>query len=621
MDCQEALEFVDCLVYEQTNKHLNDLERDVFIGSWQGKTYEEIYPLNPEYVEKYVGYKLWQKLSSACGEKVSKKKIKGAIERAIKLSQKPKSSIFKKVFIIHCHPEPDLYLANQLYQEIVAAGHQVFLVNLESDKLINVSSSKDWFFQINLELQQCDYLLLLLSPQAAVSEMVIEMLQRTKQLRESRSNALPVVLPIRLNLPTPIILNHDLQSYLLGTHQKEWLSPADTPALVTDLLTLLNQGEITQQNYIVEEWENPSSSSDLQVDIRTVHELPSPVAEPELPTGQVRLASAFYIERTPYESQCYKEILKPGCLIRIKAPRQMGKTSLMARILYHAKEQGFRTVPLSLQHADASIFTNLKEFLQWFCAKITRKLRLSYKVDDYWSETYGSKDNCTAFFEDCLLPESDAPLVLGLDEVDRVFQYPKIADDFFGLLRAWYEEGGYGYNEGYSWEKLRLVIVHSTEVYIPLYQSPFNVGLPIELTEFSEEQVRDLANRHGLDWQSNEISQLMQMVGGHPYLVRLALYYIAQQELTLSKLVEIAPTDTGIYGDHLRRHLWNLQQYPDLATAFAKVIHHQNSVELDSVLAFQLNSLGLVQLQQDNRVIPRFELYRQYFQERLPVPF
>ena len=42
MDADAALEFADCLVYAHNNKHLNDLERQVFIGSWQGKTYEDI---------------------------------------------------------------------------------------------------------------------------------------------------------------------------------------------------------------------------------------------------------------------------------------------------------------------------------------------------------------------------------------------------------------------------------------------------------------------------------------------------------------------------------------------------------------------------------------------------
>ena len=76
-----ALIFVDNVLYETLGRRLNDLESSVFIGSWEGKTYEEIYPLNPEYIEKSVGYKLWKKLSIALGEKVSKKRIRGAVMR------------------------------------------------------------------------------------------------------------------------------------------------------------------------------------------------------------------------------------------------------------------------------------------------------------------------------------------------------------------------------------------------------------------------------------------------------------------------------------------------------------------------------------------------------------
>lgn len=61
MDAQEALDYIDDLIFAKFGKHLNDLERDVFIGSWQDKTYKEIHPLNPEYIEKLVGYQLWQK--------------------------------------------------------------------------------------------------------------------------------------------------------------------------------------------------------------------------------------------------------------------------------------------------------------------------------------------------------------------------------------------------------------------------------------------------------------------------------------------------------------------------------------------------------------------------------
>ncbi len=56
----------------------------------------------------------------------------------------------------------------------------------------------------------------------------------------------------------------------------------------------------------------------------------------EEPEGQVPLDSKFYVKRPGVESECYKTILKPNALICIKAPQQMGKTSLMTRILHHA---------------------------------------------------------------------------------------------------------------------------------------------------------------------------------------------------------------------------------------------------------------------------------------------
>jgi hypothetical protein len=110
----------------------------------------------------------------------------------------------------------------------------------------------------------------------------------------------------------------------------------------------------------------------------------------------------------------------------------------------------------------------------------------------------------------------------------------------------------------------------------------------------------------------------MAMVGGHPYLVRLALYYIARQEMTLTQLLETAPTDAGLYSDHLRRHLWNLSQHPELAAALKKVVTADNPVQLESMQGFKLHSMGLVQLQ-GNEVTPRCDLYRQYFSVRLAL--
>ncbi|AFZ07219.1 adenylate/guanylate cyclase [Oscillatoria nigro-viridis PCC 7112] len=335
------------------------------------------------------------------------------------------------------------------------------------------------------------------------------------------------------------------------------------------------------------------------------------------PEGSVSLDSPLYIDRPPIESDCYQTIVKAGALIRIKAPRQMGKTSLVQRILYRAKEQGYQTAYLNFQWADGSFLTNLDELLQWFCGEITNELNLEDRLGEYWKGILGSKNKSTKYFQRYLLSNSDRPVVLGLDEVDRIFPHSEIATDFFGLLRAWHERGK---NEE-IWKKLRLVISHSQEVYIPLNinQSPFNVGLPVELPELNQKQVTDLVNRHRLNLSNQEICDLMEMVGGHPYLVRVALYQIARGRITLDSLLKVAPTEEGPYYDHLRRHLVNLETDAELAATIRQVINSEQPVEIHTREAFKLRSMGLIKFQ-GNAVMPLCGLYCQYFRHRLASP-
>ncbi|MEL7333121.1 MAG: AAA-like domain-containing protein [Cyanobacteria bacterium J06560_2] len=339
-----------------------------------------------------------------------------------------------------------------------------------------------------------------------------------------------------------------------------------------------------------------------------------PKVEWEEPQGLVPLYSPFYIERSPIESDCYETSLRRGSLIRIKAPRQMGKTSLLVRVLDHAKQQGFKTVQLNLQTADATALNDLNEFLQWFCCIITEELDLPDKLAEYWQGSRGTVRRCQRYFERYLLTEINKPILLGLDEVDQVFEHPEIATDFFGMLRVWHEEG----KSDPKWANLHLVIVHSKEVYVPLSinRSPFNVGLPVDLRELNYEEVLEMVNRHQLDLSDDSLMQLTQLVGGHPYLLRVALTQLLRGRETLSSLLTNAPTEGGLYNDHLRRHLLNLEADPALVKAFQAVIETNSPVQIGSTEAFKLSSMGLVKYQ-GNSVVPLCELYRQYFRTRL----
>ncbi|MEM6398729.1 MAG: AAA-like domain-containing protein [Cyanobacteria bacterium P01_D01_bin.116] len=325
----------------------------------------------------------------------------------------------------------------------------------------------------------------------------------------------------------------------------------------------------------------------------------------------------IYVERPPIESICYETIKQPGSLIRIKAPSFMGKTYLINKLLSELTQQNYRTVSLSFELADSSThFTNLNKFLRWFCINISRELGLAAELDEYWDEEgMGAKVSCTTYFEEYLLAEAETPVVLCLDDVDLLFPYPQIYEDFFGLLRSWYEKA----RSRKIWKKLRLVIAHSTDVYIRLNinQSPFNVGLPIELSEFTKAQVIEFVRQHQLEIDENIILPLMQLVGGHPYLLEQAFFYLKiHPEVTISELLTQAITDAGIYSHHLREHWLNLQEHQELATAFKEVIFSPTPIQIEPILAYQLQSLGLAKLS-GNTVEPRCNLYGKYFRMHL----
>lgn len=326
------------------------------------------------------------------------------------------------------------------------------------------------------------------------------------------------------------------------------------------------------------------------------------------------LGTEAYIERSPVEANCYQELTKPGSLIRIKAPQGMGKTRLVNQILKHAKTQGYQTITWNLQQPNAEVLQNLDKLLRSLCEKVRRKLRLQDSVSESWDEFASANDNCTYYFEDYVLEALETPLVLALDNVDEIFRYPEIASDFLKLLRSWHEEA----KNNDLWQNLHLIVAHSTEAYIAMdtNHSPFNVGLPVELPEFNQEQVQEFSYQYGLNLSNEEIEQLMAMVGGHPYLVQKAFYCLTQPGGKLETFLEKAVTEAGDYNSYLLEHLDALQDNPKLKEAMYQIVTADAPVRLEPGLIFQLDSMGLIR-KQGNEVEPRNNLFRIYFRERL----
>jgi DNA-binding Xre family transcriptional regulator len=329
--------------------------------------------------------------------------------------------------------------------------------------------------------------------------------------------------------------------------------------------------------------------------------------------------SDFYVERPPFESQSQDMIFsQSGTLIRIKAPHRTGKTWFVEHLLNQAQEKRYQSATLSFRDADRSVFADLQTFLKWFCVNVGNSLELPNQLEEQWQDDLGNNSNCTNYFESCLWADLDLPLILVLDDVDLVFEQPNVADDFCKLLRSWYDRARRVRDS--TWRNLRLVIVHSTDIYgaLDINCSPLaNVGTVFPLRNFCLEEVTELVQKYALRWQADQIEQMVALTGGNPYLIHEALDYLTlNPEITLMQFLHSAPTEIGPYRNYLGELLNSLQQNFNLAAAFRSILNSKAPIRVEPASAFQLYSMGLVEVEEKG-MMPSCELYRRYFCDRL----
>ncbi|RMF24656.1 MAG: hypothetical protein D6756_06650, partial [Cyanobacteria bacterium J083] len=209
--------------------------------------------------------------------------------------------------------------------------------------------------------------------------------------------------------------------------------------------------------------------------------------------------------------------------------------------------------------------------------------------------------------------------VISLNNLARIFKYPDIVEDFILLLRSWYEQT----RQNQLWQKLRMIIVYTTELpqTINSQQFFFNLGVKFQIPYFTWEQVQQLSLKHQLTWTQTisgkkQLAALFKLVGGHPYLIRKALYLLACQTITIEKLLKDPTTQARIYQEYLNGFFPIFQQHPYLQKAFEQVIATPAGVLLESITAYQLENLGLIKLQ-GNIAQVSCPLYRIYFAQHL----
>ncbi|HZT42787.1 MAG TPA: AAA-like domain-containing protein [Chthonomonadaceae bacterium] len=335
--------------------------------------------------------------------------------------------------------------------------------------------------------------------------------------------------------------------------------------------------------------------------------------EPE--GGAVPLDSPFYVVR-PTDAAFQAAIARGDSLVLVKGSRQVGKTSLLARGLQQARDAGACVVMTDLQKLIPEQMETAAALFETFAVMMIDQLDLDLTLEAVWNPRRGWNVNFDRFLRREVLGRLSAPLVWGLDEVDRLFSYPFSAV-VFGLFRSWHNERSL--NPEGPWGRLTLAIAYATEAHLfitDLNQSPFNVGTRLALEDFTRGEVEELNRRYGSPLESPEkIDRYCGLVGGHPYLVRRGLQCMAVDGVSLDALEAGAGREDGVFGDHLRRLLAALTQDAALCEAVRPVLRGQPCS--DAECFYRLRSAGVLVGAGLPEARPRCGLYRSYLESRL----
>jgi len=83
MDVKEVLRLADEMVFAKTGEHLDDLQKAILRGVWEGQKYSQIAKTSycSEGHVRNIASKLWKRLSNVLDEEVTQSNLRSTLER------------------------------------------------------------------------------------------------------------------------------------------------------------------------------------------------------------------------------------------------------------------------------------------------------------------------------------------------------------------------------------------------------------------------------------------------------------------------------------------------------------------------------------------------------------
>ncbi len=492
------------------------------------------------------------------------------------VSPPPKKAPASIVISYKRNAQPDEEVLAFLEKELTSRGHQVFV-----DRHMKVGI--DWPHEIERRVRQADVVIPLLSGQSVQSEMLaweVQTAHDEAQKRGGRPRLLPVRVAFEGTLPSELAEVLGRLQYFL------WNGPYDNLRLVEDLIGAFHGPQTIKP--------------------------PRPI-----PVGGLPLDSVSYVRR-PTDDAFHSGLARRDSIVLIRGARQMGKTSLLARGLQRASQNGDRTAFTDFQRLNRSELQSPETLYKALGAGLADELELDVYPEDQWNPRRAPNINFESYLKNVILSDPESNFVWALDEVDRLFSCD-FGSEVFGLFRSFHNARTRSEKQAAPWKRLTMAIAYATEAHLfiaDLDQSPFNIGTTVVLEDFTPEQIADLNIRYDSPLRDDaEIQEFYGLVGGQPFLVNRGLFEMAENHRNLAAFTAQAAREEGIFGDHLRRILVALASDPGLTDDVRSVVGGKPRLSPKSF--YRLRASGVVSGESPADARPRCPLYAAFLKKHL----
>jgi len=245
-------------------------------------------------------------------------------------------------------------------------------------------------------------------------------------------------------------------------------------------------------------------------------------------TGSLAGGGGIYVRRKA-DDELF-DLCRKGTFAFVLAPRQVGKSSLMACAVSRLQEEGVRTVVIDLNLIGQPTSTD-----GWYLGHLVTmqdQLRLKTDVFDWWQAhtSLSPVQRLIKFFRKVLLQELEGQTVIFVDEIERTRDLD-FSDDFYAAIRSVYNSRA----DDPEFRRLSFVLIGMAApddlIHDPK-RTPFNIGRRVEVTDFTPDEALSLAEGLGLPKKEarEALGWVLGWTGGHPYLTQRLCHAVVEKE-------------------------------------------------------------------------------------------